>query len=401
MLVICHSSYITLYLMVHVWDYTISESTYYKPTPLFRANLRGSPKAYTTYFMVHSSSSLCIQCQHDQAMLSGHEVTTSQEDSQREGQIKELQVKTSEVESLRLVWSKCQDAPETLERGSAAVDTDRHTVYFSGRGYASIYAYEWQSGEWFRMRRDCPSTDHALAVVGGLLTAVGGTKSGIHTNVLLSLVGDRSERRWEEHFPPMPTKRPCCTAVCSGIKLVVIGGGQHMRLTIVEVLNTDTQQWLTASNLLFPLTLATATIVGDNIYLVGGVDKSGRESRSVLTCSLTAVLQSCQPRVLMSQSPPVWHQLADIPAFRSTCATLNGKLLAIGGRDSSSTPTDEVYTYDPVTDSWNVVSHMNITRSKCLAVVIPGDRLMVVGGKTRKDKESQTASVEMATLYNS
>ncbi len=299
------------------------------------------------------------------------------------------------VRSLRLTWRKCQDAPQRLARGSAAVDTDRHTVYFSH--HTSMYAYEWQREEWSKLC-DCPNHAHTLAVVSGLLTAVGGqsAQSGRRTNTLLSLIDDGSERRWEEHFPQMPTKRTWTAVVCSGKHLVVMGGIDPNRLTTVEVLNTETGQWLTASSLLFPLSQASATIAGDNIYLVGGYDRGGWLSGSVLTCSLTALLQSCHPHLPTSRSPPVWHQVADTPAYMSTCVTLNGKLVAVGGCHSFSTLTDSVYAYNPVTDSWNVISHMNIAQWGCLAVVLPGDRLMVVGGCTSNTYSSQTTSVEIA-----
>ncbi len=317
---------------------------------------------------------------------SGHEVTSRQEDSQKEEQIRELLVRARKLESLRLTWRKCQNAPEPLTRGSAAVDTDRHTAYFSDY---TMYAYEWQRKKWSELC-DGPNRAHTLAVVGGLLTAVGGIQSWLPVNTLLSLFGDGSERRWEEHFPPMPTKRAWTAVVCSGKHLVVMGGKGLEALTTVEVLNTETRQWLTASSLPLPLSEVSATIVGDNIYVVGGYDV-------MLTCSLTDLLQSCQPH-LTSRSPPLWHQVADTPTCRSTCVTLNGELVVVGGCDSSSIPTDAVYAYDPVTDSWNVISTMNIARWGYLAVVLPEDRLMVVGGYTSRYIDSQTASVEIATL---
>ncbi len=324
---------------------------------------------------------------------SGHEVTSRQEDSQREEQIRELLVRTRKLKGIRLTWRKGQDAPQPLVRGSAAVDTDRHTVYFSD--YERIYAYERQREEWSKLC-DCLSVNYTLAVVGGLLTAVGGVQSGRHTNTLLSLVGDGSERRWEKHFPPMPTKRGWTAVVCSGKHLVVMGGSDRNTLTTVEVLNTETRQWITASRLPFPLSEASATIVGDNIYLVGGYDRSGWASGSVLTCSLTALLQSYRLHFPTSRSPPLWHHVADTLAYMSTCVTLNGKLVAVGGHHLSTLPTDSVYAYDPATDSWKVISRTNIARLKCLAVVLPRDRLMVVGGYASSSYLT-TSSVEIAT----
>ncbi len=333
---------------------------------------------------------------------SGHEVTSRQEENQREEQIRELLVRTRKLGGLRLIWKKCQDAPQPLDRGSAAVDMDRRTAYFSD--YGSIFAYEWEKEKWSKLR-DCPKYDYALAVIGGMLTAVGGVQSGRLTNTLLSIVGDRSEARWEEVYPPVPINCTWTAVVCSGKHLVVIGGeGDDGRvLTTIEVLSIETRQWLTASSLPFPLSSASATVVGDNIYLLGGYDGGGWMSRSVLSCSLTDLLQSCQPHLPTS---PLWHQVADIPhaVCTSTCVTLNGELVAVGGCNPSSNPTctsmytDAVYAYDPSTDSWNVISHMNTDRRDCLAVVLPGDRLMVMGGWTYEGIDLQTASVEIATV---
>ncbi len=275
------------------------------------------------------------------------------------------------------------------------IDIDRHIAYFSFG--ASVYAYEWQRLEWSKLP-DCPWWYHTLAVVNGLLTAVGDRQSlRIYTNTLLSLVGEGSKRKWEKHFPPMLTKRTCTAVVYSGKQLVVIGGdGDNGTVTTVEVMDTETREWFTASSLPFPLSLATVTIVGDSIYLVGGFDENGTITRSVLTCSLTALLQSCQPHPPQPQTPSLWHRVADTPVYQSTCVTLDGELVAVGGCDSDWNPTDAVYAYDPPTDSWNMISRMNTARQKCLAAVLPGDRLMVVGGFTSWG--SPCAVVEIATL---
>ena len=99
--------------------------------------------------------------------------------------------------------------------------------------------------------------------------------------------------------PPMPTKRYGTAVVCSGRSLVVAGGtGDSITiLSTVEVMDTESPQWFTASSLPHPLYEASATICGENLYLLGGFDQSGYETKSVFTCSLSALLQS-------SQSPP-------------------------------------------------------------------------------------------------
>ena len=105
---------------------------------------------------------------------------------------------------------------------------------------------------------------------------------------------------------------------------------EEKKLSIVEVMDTETLQW-TASSLPHPLYLASATLCGDQVYMLGGLYQSNEQSKSVFTCSLAALLQSCQPLSLVAQlmtafssGPKVWHQLADTPATLSTCASLHG-----------------------------------------------------------------------------
>ena len=199
----------------------------------------------------------------------------------------------------------------------------------------------------------------------------------------------------------MPTKRFGTAAVCSGKSLVVAGGRDHKLLHTVEVMDMETLQWSTASSLPFALRYASATICQDRIYLLG-YDMSN-EPRSVLACSMTDLLQSCRPQSLGARLESlnlqeVWHRVADLPAHSSSCATLCGQLLAVGGDDDNSFTT-AIHQYNPVTNSWEVISHMPTARSDTLVAVLPGNKLMVVGGYTRKSGTLiGTDIVEIATI---
>ena len=86
-------------------------------------------------------------------------------------------------------------------------------------------------------------------------------------------------------------------------------------------MDTETLQWSTAISLPHPLFLASATLCGDQVYMLGGFDQNDKPSKSVFTCSLDALLQSCQPQSLeerlktlsSASRPKVWHQLAETP----------------------------------------------------------------------------------------
>ena len=141
------------------------------------------------------------------------------------------------------------------------------------------------------------------------------------------------------------------------------------------MMDTDTLQWSTASSLPKPITDATATVCGERVYVIGGKDQDGHQTKLVFTCYLNALPQS-QP-----SHNPLWTRVADIQVERTTCVTLNGQLLAVGEQDSDDTATDKIYLYNTKRDSWDVISHMPTPRCWCLVAVLPGNKLMVVGGE--------------------
>ena len=300
---------------------------------------------------------------------------------------------------LRLHWRKCGRAPCTLLRPSCVVDGNM--AYFNTYDSDIVYSYDSEKQMWSSLPHS-PHSYCSLSVVSGLLTAIGGGLGRNITNQLLSLTG---EGKWVEHFPPMPTKRYGTAAVCSGKSLVVAGGsgGDHNALHIVEVIDTETLQWSTASSLPFAFRYALTTICEDRIYLLG-YDMC-TQPRSVLACSMADLLQSCRPQSLGARLETltlqeVWHQVTNLPVRASSCATLCGQLLAVGGCDDSfENRTTAIRQYDPETNSWEVISHMPTGRSSTLVAVLPGNKLMVVGGCTCKSggRMERTDIVEIAT----
>ena len=303
--------------------------------------------------------------------------------------------------SIKLRWRNGGRAPCKMRGEAAAVNGS--VAYFrpGGTDQYTVLAYESARNNWSELPK-CPNGNFSLAVVNNLPTTIGGmTANGDYTSSLLSL----TDKEWTKHFPPMPTKRRSTAVVCSGRSLVVAGGlGEGSKeLSTVEVMDTETLQWSTASSLPHPLYQATATLCGDQVYMLGGC-QSGKHFKSVSTCSLAALLQSCQSKsgslgarmttLSLASEPKVWHQLADTPAALSTCASLHGRLLAVGGKDSDGKRTTAIRAYK-TTNSWEIVSHMATGRTRCLVAVFPHNELMVVGGYIAPS--TTTDSVEIAT----
>ena len=143
------------------------------------------------------------------------------------------------------------------------------------------------------------------------------------------------------------------------------------------MMDIQTLVWSRAASLPHPYSTVSATICGDQLYMLGGrVKDIGVMTKSVLTCSLTQLLQSCSE----ISSDSVWHRITDIPVYCSTCAAINGELVAVGGEDTKHKTTSAIHKYNPTTDSWNIISNIPTARYLCLVVVLQTYEMMAVGG---------------------
>ena len=228
-----------------------------------------------------------------------------------------------------------------------------------------------------------PTKFCSTVIINNLLTLVGGYDySGALSNQLFSLTGKGSGRRWTEEFPPMPTKRALPTALFTGAALIVAGGRTFSGSTqTVEVLNSY-KQWSTAADLPELLSHAPAAVCGDHIYVMG---------RAVYTSSIQTLLMSAG-----NSGARVWKAVAAPPVTVTTCVSIHGQLLAIGGRDPYNRPTTAIHMYNPTTNSWEVISHMGTPRYDCIAAALPNNQLMVVGGYM--SAYGTTDSVEFASV---
>ena len=310
--------------------------------------------------------------------------------------------KYADVTDMKLVWRIGKPAPQNMSRRcNAAVHTDKTMVYFNVGGQTPVYCYNISNDLWTRLP-DCPNWCSSFVVINNMLTAIGGIKDGQYSNKVYSL---KEGGAWVEEFPPMPTKRTSATAVCTESSLIVIGGVLDGSIRCpVEVMDIASHQWAIAANVSIKQEFqqASGVICDDQLYILGAI-----KSKSVYSCSLRDLLQSCQPASESTAAPPrpsniLWRELADLPLYNSTCVSLCGHLLAIGGNDCKSENTSSakaVYAYKPTTNSWKVISQMSVARYLCFAVTLPtNNELMVVGGRSNESSNSATSSVEFANL---
>ena len=298
------------------------------------------------------------------------------------------------IDNFSLTWRLAEErAPCVMNRGCDAIAYGV-VMYCRHFSLKKIYLFNTTDKKWYQLP-ECQFGNFSMAFVNGMITTIGGGNdmkfyglpaigSGSYTNKLISFVEKESSGKWTEILPPMPTRRRGTVALSTGTYLIVAGGEMEGRanLMTVEVLNTETCQWSAAAHLPEPKNVASATISGDNIYIIGGQNKNGKETNTAYTCSLKSLIKSStDPRYSNTQPAyVVWNRIADCPVMLSTCVTLQGRLLIVGGKALNNAITSLVHIYNPNTNSWEVVGQTLAARYLSLAAVVNGNQLVVVGG---------------------
>ena len=263
-----------------------------------------------------------------------------------------------------------------MSRGTAVVSGN--VAYFNYAGTV-VHAYHVDEDKWTSLP-DCTQMLFGLAVINSLLTAVGGEKSPSRepTNTLTSL----REGKWVELLPPMSTNhvRPAVVTTDNNNYVIVAGGepefgvGPTDWLTTVEVLNCSSLQWTSVCDLPKPLLVIAATICNDRIYCFD-------IGNAAYTCTVDSLLSSSQSLTADTHtdsqtiSPQIWRALTDVPVRTSTTASLCGQLVAVGGSGVST-----IHQSNMTSGSWEAIGSMPTARRSSLVVVLPGDKMLVVGG---------------------
>ena len=217
----------------------------------------------------------------------------------------------------------------------------------------------------------------AMTVIYSHLTVVGGEDIYTRKPTNQLAVFDSTSQKWTDSYPPMSTPRYWPAVVMHGIWLLVAGGCDGDRhLATVELFNTSTNQWLSASSHPVPFHITTSTILKDNWYLVTG-------SKQVFCVSLPDIVSQTISKST-SKSTALWHRLPDTPLKNSAVITLNGSLLTVGGtklnKDTMTSQTD-IYLYQPENKKWTKVGDLPSERHSCSCVQLAGGELLVTGGE--------------------
>ncbi|KAL5490808.1 hypothetical protein EMCRGX_G015993 [Ephydatia muelleri] len=219
-------------------------------------------------------------------------------------------------------------APVGMWKGTST--SNGHLCYFSTRWSEDVHVYDSSTDSWSTMTK-YPYKNFTLVMVNGLLTG------------------------WVEHFPRMTTCRLEPAAACGCGILVVVGGWSGAYLTTVEVMDTTTLHWTTVAPLPQPIMTPSATVCKDTLF-VDGVENA------IFACSLPDLRRNIA----------TWVGVAPFPTKWTSSGCLSGELVAVGGRDSHSTPIPTIYRYSMTKKHWGVIGTLTTPRSSSLLVEVPG-----------------------------
>ena len=281
--------------------------------------------------------------------------------------------------------------PETLGLPQSVVIGG--AVFVAAFDSHDVLRYETRSDQW-SVLPSCPVRFFGLGQLSGKLVTVGGWDGRFaYVNHVYTYV--QETQQWEESIPPMPT--PCqlptvitynsSIAVCGGI-----GGGRVDR--VVDVFNSEAAQWHTAAPLPVACKYMRHTIINDSCYLGGGGIHIS--TRSIMCASLPSLFQSSSPheQQTSAQQQSVWTVLPDMPLYHSALVNMGGTLLALGGREStSSPPSDAIHAYSASTKAWLKISSLPQAYRSATAELLPSGEVMLIVGFDSEENMSKAVYI--------
>ena len=140
--------------------------------------------------------------------------------------------------------------------------------------------------------------------------------------------------------------------------------------------------WSNGTPMPTPRTEITATNIGNDIYIIGGFDKSGK------------VLDTVEVYNTQNDS---WKAIAPLPQplHHTAASNFNGKIYVIGGYTNNNwLPSAKLFVYDLKKNLWTEESPMPTARGALTAVFIDGI-LYAIGG------EGKSGIMDINEAYNS
>ena len=230
-----------------------------------------------------------------------------------------------------------------------------------------------------------PVTAFALtALMDKLIVAGGETKSKKASNKVLVLEGLELKNHSE-----MFEKRCDAAAASYHSTMIVVGGLCGRPVLSTEMYDSNTCQWYKCSDLPQSLYSLQSVVVGDMLYVLGGIKSQDQQSRSVYATQLDK----------LSSHQIQWKSVSDIPRGGAVAVGLFNKyVLILGGKSRQDTvhvlKTEKEES--TVHTSWHLIGTLPRVHYWAAATSMD-DKIVIVGG--RGDDANMTTAVSIGTVH--
>jgi large repetitive protein len=277
-------------------------------------------------------------------------------------------------------WGTSEPLPEQLLDPAGAVLEGKLYVIAgktSSTGHQStVYVYDPATEVW-TTTAPLPGPgveDAAAAVHDGRLYVFGGATGPFSGAVANTAVYDPATEAWTS-LQPMPDARGGAAAAVLGDEIYVVGGmaGDGGSLSSVLVFDTSTGTWRSSTPMPTARDNPGAFVADGKLHVFGG---RTRLSDGQTVDGQLAVHEMYDPEL------DSWENRAEMPTGRRTFVTIemDGAALVIGGEqreDGGAFDNNELY--DAATDQWRILTPLPTARHGAAGGLIDG-RVHVVGG---------------------
>jgi hypothetical protein len=286
-------------------------------------------------------------------------------------------------------WTRVADLPtRRFVLGAAAVNGVLYAVGGLDEDYrATVESYHPATNTWTPgAPMPAPRAQFGIGVIGGLIYVVGGVTHGIGDSTVVATVQayNPATGTWSTKAPMPAPRADMAVAVVDGI-LYAIGGWvvpppgdgpcAYTSVGTVEAYNPVTDTWTARASMPTARALLGAGTVNGIVYAMGGQVTGPTPDEATL---FLATVEAYDP------TTDTWTAKTPMPTrrFALGVSAIGGRLYAVGGDVPPLNllyPTGALEGYDPVTDRWTVNAAMPTARAYFGTAVLNG-LLYVVGG---------------------
>jgi N-acetylneuraminic acid mutarotase len=274
-------------------------------------------------------------------------------------------------------WTAKKDMPTARFWFSSSVVDDKiyaiGGVAVEGPAFSIVEVYDPNTDSWDTTRADMPTPrcGSTSSVVGGKIYVIGGdstfTLGAIYANNILEIY-DPVTDKWDTTKTDMPTKRAQASASVVNDTIYVIGGANDTGpLKTVEAYDPKTNTWTKKMNMHTERYALSTCVVEGKIYAMGGFKPQNLQT-----------VEEYDPKT------DTWTTKKPMPiknGYFGACV-VDSFIFTVGGTAAGLGYYKKVYSYDPATDSWDTTkTDMPAARAYLCASVV-NKKVYAIGGGT-------------------